>query len=172
MKQLWMLAVPLALAVSPLSAARPDVDVKAEYLFKLASFVRWPDAVPDGDAFKICISGRADITGALTALSRDQLVGGKRVAVQQLAAEQAADGLGCRMLFIGSGARTARVMLKDTGPDAVLTVTDRAGGTRGGVIEFMVKNGKVRLAIDRRLAAAHRLELSSKLMDVAVEVKQ
>ncbi len=43
---------------------------------------------------------------------------------------------------------------------------------RGGVIEFMLDGGKVRLAVDRSEATSHKLELSSKLMDVAAEVRQ
>jgi hypothetical protein len=156
----------------PARGITPEAQVKAAYLFKLASFVRWPDATAGPDPFRICISGRGDIAGALTTLARDQLVAGKRIAVQQLAPEQADEAQRCQMLFVGRGAQTARAMLKGAEGNAVLTVTDRAGGTRGGVIEFMVENGKVRLAIDRRLATAHRLELSSKLMDVAAEVKK
>ena len=154
---------------TPLRSATPEVQVKAAYLFKLAAFVRWPS--PGPDAFRICVSGRADIAGTLSALTHDQQVGGKKVAVVQLAAAQAQEAPDCQMLFLGRGAETARAMLKATAGNPVLTVTDRTGGTHGGVIEFMDEGGKVRLAIDRSEASTHKLELSSKLMDVAAEVR-
>lgn len=172
MKRLAALLAPVLLAAAsgtPLPAATPEVQVKAAYLFKLAAFVRWPN--PGPDAFRICVSGRADIAGTLSSLTHDQQVGGKRVAVIQLAAAQAQDAPGCQMLFLGRGAETARALMKAAAGNPVLTVTDRTGGTHGGVIEFMDEGGKVRLAIDRSEANAHRLELSSKLMDVAAEVR-
>ena len=43
-------------------------------------------------------------------------------------------------------------------------------GTRGGVVDFVLRDGRVRLAIDRRAADVQHLELSSKLLDVAVTV--
>lgn len=154
---------------APLPAATPEAQVKAAYLFKLAAFVRWPGPAPD--AFRICVAGRADIAGSLTALTKGQRVDGKNIAIIQLAPAQAQDASGCQVLFVGRGAETARTMLKASAGNPVLTVTDRNGGTRGGVIEFMVAGGKVRLSIDRSEASAHKLELSSKLMDVAAEVR-
>jgi len=174
MKRLRAFFLPLmALAVSgaPLPAATPEVQVKAAYLFKLAAFVRWPDSAAAANPFRICVAGRTDIAGSLAALTRDQLVDGKRISVVMLGAGQAQDASGCQVLFLGRGAETARTMLKATAGGPVLTVTDRTGGTRGGVIEFMLESGKVRLSVDRSEANAHRLELSSKLMDAAAEVK-
>jgi len=52
----------------------------------------------------------------------------------------------------------------------VLTVGDRYNGTRGGVIDFVMRDGRVRLAISRSAAEDRHLELSSKLLDVAVVV--
>jgi hypothetical protein len=170
MRRLWSLLLPLLAFSGQLRAATPEVEVKATYLFKLAAFVRWPDALADGDPFRICVAGRTDIAGALTSLVRDQQVGGSRLAVVQLVAEQ--DARGCQMLFVGRGAATARSMVKATSGNPVLTITDRSGGTHGGIIEFVTASGKVRLAVDRGAAEARRLQLSSKLMDVAVEVKQ
>jgi len=171
MKRLWAFLFPLALLAGsgPLPAATPEVQVKAAYLFKLAAFVRWPGDAAAANPFTICVAGRADIAGSLATLTRDQQVDGKRVAVVALGAGQ--DAAGCQVLFLGRGAETARAMLKATAGGPVLTVTDRSGGTRGGVIEFMLERGKVRLSVDRGAANSHKLELSSKLMDAAAEVK-
>lgn len=50
----------------------------------------------------------------------------------------------------------------------MLTVCDRSGGTRGGVIEFVLRDGRVRFAVNRSLADRRRLELNAKLIEVAV----
>lgn len=156
---------------APAQAATPEVEVKAAYLFKLASFVRWPNPLAGDDPFRICVAGRPDIGGALGTMARNQQVSGRPVAVVQLAGTQAQQAQSCQILFVGRGPQTARTMLQATSGAPVLTVTDRSAGTRGGVIEFMLGGGKVRLAIDRGEANARKLELSSKLMDVAAEVR-
>ena len=50
----------------------------------------------------------------------------------------------------------------------MLTVCDRSNGTRGCVVEFVLRDGKVRFALDRARADRRRLELSAKLLAVAV----
>lgn len=169
MRRHWPILIALLGLAGQLQAATPEVQVKATYLYKLAAFVRWPTAVPEGSPFRICIAGRTDIAGALTTLVRGQQVDGSSFAVVQLAA--GGDARDCQMLFVGRGAETARSMMRATAGSPVLTVTDRSGGTRGGVVEFVTASGKVRLAVDRGAADARKLELSSKLMEVAVEVK-
>jgi hypothetical protein len=74
------------------------------------------------------------------------------------------------MLFVGRGAATTRALLAAVRGQPVLTVGDRNNGTAGGVIDFVMRDGRVRLAIDRGAAEGQHLELSSKLLDVAVKV--
>jgi len=168
------LALALSVAVLPVPAgavATPEAQVKAAYLYKLASFVRWPDsATPDG-RFRLCVSGRSDIASVLEELVRGHDVAGQAIDVQQLTSSQADLAKACQVLFLGRGADSARSLLAATNGLPVLTVSDRDNGTRGGVVEFLIREGRVRFAIDRRLASARGLELSSKLMDVAVTVR-
>jgi hypothetical protein len=74
------------------------------------------------------------------------------------------------VLFVGRGATAARAMLSAAHGQPVLTVGDRNNGTRGGVVDFVLRDGRVRLAIDRGAAEGQHLELSSKLLDVALTV--
>ena len=168
-------AVPLAPlgAVTdeePLKAEYSDAQIKADYLNKFAAFVRWPDPVPA--TFTICLSGRADIAAALTAMARDRQVGGHSVAVVQITPARARDAGHCQILYLGSGSEAEHAMVSATAGSPVLTVSDRDAGTSGGVIDFFDENGKLRFSIDREAASARRLELSSKLMDVAAQVKR
>jgi hypothetical protein len=166
----WALAILLAPFSVSASAASPEADVKAAYLYKLASFVRWPDEGRSGGAFNICVAGRGDIAGVLAQLVRGQRVAGHTVAVQQLTSAQAERARDCQMLFVGRGAAATRALLAAVRGQPVLTVGDRNNGTAGGVIDFVMRDGRVRLAIDRGAAEGQHLELSSKLLDVAVKV--
>jgi len=152
-------------------AATPEAEVKAAYLYKLASFVRWPANGGDG-SFKFCIAGRGDVAGVLQQLTRGQQVEGRALAVTELTAGQASEAKDCQVLFLGRGPDTARALLSATRGLPVLTVGDRNNGTPGGVVDFLIRNGHVRLAIDRGEADARHLALSSKLLDVAVAVDE
>ena len=156
---LWAFAAP---------AATPEAEVKAAYLYKLASFVRWPNANGVEGAFRICIAGRGDVAGVLGQLVRGQQVGGRPIAVEQLTGTQTDRAKDCQMLFLGRGSSSP--LFAATRGLPVLTVGDLNNGTRGGVIDFLLRDGRVRLAIDRGAADARHLELSSKLLDVAVTV--
>jgi hypothetical protein len=156
---------------APLSAATPEAQVKAAYLFKLASFVRWP-SMDGASPFRICVSGRADIAAVLHDLAANEAVGGRPIAVSQLGAGDTDQARGCAILFVGRGAETGRSLLSASAGAPVLTVSDRNGGTRGGAVEFVLRDGKVRFVIRRREAESRQLELSSKLLDSAVAVEQ
>ena len=158
-----------AVQPAPVRAATPEARVKAAYLYKMASFVRWP-AGAAGGAFRICIAGRQDIAGAVADLTGNQQVEGRPIAVTQLGARNAAEVRGCQILFLGRGGEQARNLLAAAGRAPVLTVTDRNNGSRGGAVEFVVQDGKVRFLIDRSEAESRALELSSKLLDVAAGV--
>ena len=163
---LAVLAIPWA---APALAVPSEAEVKAAYLYKLASFVRWPAGSGAG-AFRFCIAGRDDVVGVLQQLVRGQQVDGRPLAVEQVKAGSADVARGCQILFLGRGPDTARALLGATRGLPVLTVGDRNNGTQGGVVDFLIRDGHVRLAIDRGDAAARHLDLSSKLLNVAVAV--
>jgi hypothetical protein len=159
------------LALSPASApaATPEAEVKAAYLYKLASFVRWPDGSNFGGAFKVCVAGRSDVAGVLGELVRGQQVAGRPIAIEQVTTAQADRAKGCQVLFLGRGG--VQPLFAAARGLPVLIVGDRNNGTRGGVVDFLLRDGRVRLAIDRSVASAQHLELSSKLLDVAAVVE-
>jgi len=159
----------LGLVSSSALAATAEAEVKAAYLYKLASFVRWPGEGGSGSPFTICVAGRSDVASVLGQLVRGQQVAGRAVAVEQLAAAQSARARECAVLFVGRGAGSKAFFSAARGLP-VLTIGDRNNGTGGGVVDFMLRDGRVRLAIDRGAADRQHLELSSKLLDVAVVV--
>lgn len=166
----WVPAILLAASAAPAFAATPEAEVKAAYLYKLASFVRWPGEGGSDPTFRICISGRADIAGVLAQLVRGQQVAGRAVAVRQLTSAESSRARDCQVLFVGLGAATTRTLFAAVRGRPVLTIGDRNHGTSGGVIDFVLRDGRARLAIDRGMAHGQHLELSSKLLDVAVAV--
>lgn len=164
----------LALALSPWPAiAASEAQVKAAYLYKLASFVRWPASAFADDAapLRICVAGRADVHHAVEALARGQQASGRALAAALVEPTRAAAAADCQILFVGHSDAAARALLAQAGQRPVLTVTDRNAGTRGGIIEFVRAGGGIRFTIHRRAAEMRDLVLSSKLLAAAAAVE-
>jgi hypothetical protein len=158
----------LLLAPAPAAAATSEAQVKAAYIYKLASFVRWPDRAGPAREFRLCVSGRRDVEAVLRELVRGQRIDGQPITVLRLDGNGAEQAKSCKVLFVGHGGQASTSLLGATETSPVLTICDRSNGTRGCVIEFVMRGGKVRFALDRARADRRRLELSAKLVDVAV----
>lgn len=173
-RQAWrtlVLAGPgalLLLGPQPAAAATTEAQVKAAYIYKLASFARWPDGAGAAGEFRLCVNGRRDVLAVLQDLVRGQRIEGEPVSVLRLDGDGGEQAKSCRVLFVGHGGPDAANLLSATETSPVLTICDRSNGTRGCVIEFVMRDGKVRFSIDRARADRRRLELSAKLIDVAV----
>lgn len=143
--------------------------VKANFLYKFAPFVNWPpQAFAGGAPLQICIAGADPFGSALDTAVRDQRVNGRAIAVRRMQRVVGAEG--CQILFVGtSSAEPPGDMLRAVAGRPVLTVTDEQQRVAGGMIHFVVRNGRVRFTIDRAATTASGLEVSSKLLDLAVE---
>jgi YfiR/HmsC-like len=146
-----------------------EYQVKAAYLFNFLKFVEWPDdpaADPHGK-WVIGFVGDSPIGGELTRLVEGKNVLGRDLQVQKF---QATDNLrGCNILFISeSEQKRLPPILAELRGSSVLTVADMdnfIGG--GGMIQFMVEDARVRVAIDVGAASRAHLKVSSKLLLLA-----
>lgn len=148
---------------------RLDLAVKATFLYKLAPFVDWPpDVAPSSDnSFAICIVGDDPFGPTLDRAVAGQQIGGRPITVRRLAV--ATRNSGCRIAFIaGSRTQSVRDALKILRGSPVLTVTDET--PNGGVIDFVIDQGRVHFRIDDEAAADGGLAISSKLLSLAVAV--
>jgi hypothetical protein len=143
-------------------------DVEAAYLYNFAKFVRWPAAVSDSP-LKICVMGQDPFGAAL-----DEAVGQERIEGRRLAADRlTSDSVhGCSVLFI-SNSEEPRVdrILAQTASSPVLTVSDMPGFLEhGGMIQFLVKDDRVRFGVNLDAANRAGVTLSSQLLKVAASV--
>ena len=169
----------LALAVAGLSVPGParaqvsDREVKAAFLPRFARYVTWPaDALPAANApFTLCVIGRDPFGGAIDEAARSQSVDGRRIAVRHMGSLAGAGA--CNIAFVGGGdAMAVGAMLSALGKRSILTVTDQRQGDSRGVIHFVIRDGRVRFMIDEAKAAERRLSISSRLLALAVGVRQ
>ena len=152
------------------SAQAPEYDLKAVFLFNFAKFVEWPESAFAGERapLSICVYGQDPFGPTLDAVVQGERVGERSLLVQR---PDSLDDLGeCHVLFVARSekGRLGEVMEQVKG-EPVLTVSDTDGFLRaGGIINFILEGSKVRVLIDQEAAERSGLEISSKLMRLAV----
>lgn len=170
----WMLAfVAAAGFCAPASAQPTETDIKAAFLPRFARYVTWPDfAVPGGsDPFVLCVIGNDPFGSALDLAARSQSVNGRRIIVRKL--DSVASAAQCQIAYVsGNDDQPAAQVLAALRSLPVLTVTDSKGDGSRGVIHFAVVHGRVRFYIDEVQADARGLTISSRLLALAISVKQ
>ena len=159
-------AMLLCLSV-PAFGQPTDTAVKAAFLPRFARYVNWPaSAMPKGsDPFVLCVMGSDPFGTMLDDAARSQTVDGRRVVVRRLKSTAGADG--CEIAFLGSS-QFVGIM----GNRPVLTVTNTATSNQREIIHFVIARGRVRFFIDQAKATQRGLEISSRLLALAVGVRQ
>jgi hypothetical protein len=180
-KPAYLLALLLACMTSeslarPVPSAQPAVSleyaVKATYLYKLAPFVNWPptEFTTATEPFRICVVGDDPFDDFL-----DKAVAGRRFGAHPFEVRRL-DALtpevDCQIAFISHLApEGVRHALDAVSGKPVLTVTDSATADQGGIVQFVIRDGRVAFEIDTSAAARNHLTISSKLLHLAVAVK-
>jgi hypothetical protein len=171
LRVLRALIAAAALALSAPALTQPtDVAVKAAFLPRFAKYVTWPPAaMPKGsDPFVLCEVGGDPFGAQLDDAAKSQTVDGRRIVVRRM--ETATTINGCHIVYVG-GSRAGQIMGL-IGARPMLTVTDEANGGQRGIIHFAVVSGRVRFYIDQASAARRGMQISSRLLALAVGVRQ
>lgn len=160
--------------------------VKAAILFNFAKFVTWPDGVFAGDgangSIVIGVVNDKEFAEVVKQTVAGKKVGERAVEVRVIAgasekAESVAAQIGrCQIVYVGAMSierwRAVHAALEATGSPAVLTVgDDDAFAERGGMIEFVLLDGKITLQVNRDAAEASKLKISANLLKLATIVK-
>lgn len=172
---LALVALGVALLPGRASAAEESVEyaVKAAFLYKFGSFVEWPATAFASPAspFQLCVVGEDPFGAALDKAVSGQQIARRPVEVRRL--KTVKPDSGCHIMYLAASEtqRLAQITEALRG-SSVLTVSDgRSPGAATGIINFVIKDDRVRFDIDDEAAAQNRLAISSKLLGVALSVK-
>jgi hypothetical protein len=160
-------------AAAPARAQPSEAAVKAAFLPKFARYVSWPPAAqPGGRApFQLCVIGRDPFGRMLDTAASTELVDGHGVSVRRLPSLEGAGS--CHVAFVqGQSAQETSRLLAGLAARPTLTVTDGRAGPQRGIIHFAVVGGRVRFYIDQAAASDRGLSISSRLLALAVGVRQ
>lgn len=168
---LRLLPAALALLASPATAVAPpsEAAVKAAFLTKFPAYVAWPASARPrpGAPLHICLVGGDPFGRLIDEAARGQQVDGHPLQVRRLAAPGQAGG--CHVAFVQGSSPN---LLQGLRGKPMLTVTDARGGARGGMIHFVVHQGRVRFNIDEAQAARSGVGISSRLLGIALTVRR
>lgn len=151
-----------------------EYQVEAAYLYNFGHFVEWSAKGTNGQtsAFTICVLGEDPFGQALDATLAGETIGNQRLAARRISSPQMSGD--CQILFISSseGDRLNRI-IEALDKSAVLTVSDIPEfSQRGGMIQFVLVEKKIRFEVNLSATQRAGLTLSSELLKVATVVRE
>jgi hypothetical protein len=161
---LWL---ALALGLPPVLAQDVPLEyqVKAAYLYNFVKFVQWPDAAGAGPLI-ICLAGRNPFGTVLAETIRDETVADRTLTSRVILEPEP----GCHVLFIPEGAPATYLRVARDTPTLTVGETDDFLD-QGGVINFVKEGRNVRFAISNGAAEHAGLQVSSRLLRLAVNAR-
>jgi hypothetical protein len=151
-----------------------EYQVKAAFLYNFAKFVEWPPQAFKGPADPIVIGvlGKNPFGDSLAGAVAGKTWGARGFQVREIATAQQAAG--CQIVFISSSERKRlAALLSGIGNAAVLTVGETDNFTAaGGIVNFKIEAGSVRLQINVEAARKQQLHISAKLLSLAEIVEK
>jgi len=166
----WGLLVVLgsALMCAPEAGAQAALEnsVKANYLVRITAFVNWPgSAFARADApIVICVLGSDPFGPILDRAADGQTAHGRSITIRRPQSMAAAGG--CHVLYLGAD------IGEQSAPFGALVVTDANVTTARGALHFVVSDGRVRFHIDLRATGHQGLSLNSRLLNLALTVRE
>jgi hypothetical protein len=149
-----------------------ESEVKAAYLLNFLKFVDWPEEVSRDPQppWVLGVLGDTPVGEDLRQLAAGKSIRGRELEVKKFTGIEQLKN--CQILFIGSSEKKhVPAILAALRGASVLTVADVDHFVEsGGMIQFVIQDSRVRVAIDVGAASRGRLKVSSKLLSLAVAV--
>lgn len=143
--------------------------VKAAYIYNFVKFVQWKEQEAEGGPRPtvICVLGSDTIFNLLEGFSKRQSGGSQIIVKENL--DEITSASGCHLLFISrSEQQQLSSILKQLEGTDVLTVSDISEFIRyGGMIGFIMVDGRVKIEVNLRAVNKAGLKISAKLLEIA-----
>ena len=166
----WCLCVAVW---APLAHADDDLELelKAVFLGRFASYVQWPQQQQQPPVFHIAVVGAHPLGERLAALYADKRIQGKPVRIDTVAKVQ---DIGTpQLLFVASptvAARQAAIAYAQS--RGILTVSDSKGFAElGGVIQINFVAQNVQIKINHEAAVKTGLHIGAPLLSIATVLR-
>jgi hypothetical protein len=168
------IALGILLSAGARAQEANEYQLKAAFLYNFAKFVEWPPQAfkSSSDPIVIGVLGKSPFGDSLAAAVAGKEWGGRPFQVREISTAQQAAG--CQIVFISSSERKRlAALLSGIGNAAVLTVGEMDNFTAaGGMVNFKIDAGSVRLQINVEAARKQQLHISAKLLSLAEIVEK
>lgn len=157
---------PKLLPVAQEAESGSGYELKAAFLYNFIQYVTWPDTKENTGEFNLCLLGKNPFGVALQALQGKTALN-LPLKVKEL--RQVGEAQSCHLLFISASeqARLPDIVAALQG-GGVLTVSDTEGDAEAGVvINFVLRQNKLRFAINPDAAKSNGLRISAHLLRLA-----
>jgi len=165
----FFLLVPLWTGASHAATAATEDEVRAAFLFQLAQYVNWPaDAGrPANAALRFCVLGQDQLTATLEPTVRKKLIQGRAVSVRRVAEHSQFSE--CDLAFIGfQSEKQVKATLAAAHFPGVLIVGEMEHFAQmGGMVNLVIRSGRVAFEINTAAAEKEHLEFRSQLLRFA-----
>lgn len=169
-----LLFVLLPLICSATHAYADNVEleyrVKSAFLYNFTKFIEWPVSETTRSDFVMCVAGNSQFYDKLI-----ETVGNKKnnsSPIRFSFIQHPSEARNCELVFLGFADRERLGdWLDSMSGVAVLTVSDEQDFIDfGGMIQFVIVDGKIRFDINQSAANSLRIKMSSKLLGLARNV--
>ena len=164
-----LLLLPLLSLQAQRVRVNPDTRMKAVFLINFTKYISWTtlDTVKN---FTIGVYGLDDILVPLRQMSKERASEGQKIMVERVSSIKEIEV--CDILFVPIDQSQAFHELRpDIPPQNILLVGESLGfATSDGAINFIKRDGKIKLEINRKALQAANLTASSHLLKLAVLV--
>jgi hypothetical protein len=148
-----------------------EYPIKAAFLVRFADYVDWPAAAfaSPSAPLVVCVVGEDPLGASLDKVAGNGQAHGRPIAIKRLKAAKGDSGCHIAFIAMADAARLGQ-QLEALHGAPVLTVTDVKSGA-SGIVNFVIKEERVRFDIDDEAAMQNGLTISSKLLALALNVR-
>ncbi len=141
---------------------------KAVFTINFIRYIGWPEAAKQGD-FVIGVIKNKEVSDWLRSLSKGKKFGYQNVVIKEF--KSPAEVTYCQVIYIPANvnlSKNASTIIDNLGDKNTLVVTEKEGATKfGSMINFVVRNNKLKFEIHKANASKNGLQISSKLGTMA-----
>ena len=143
---------------------------KAMLTLSFIRYLGWSDAARQGD-FVIGVLRDKELASWLTSQSQGKKFGFQDVVIKNF--KSVAEVEDCQVLYVSSNvsfSRNANTLLDKVGKDTLI-ITEEEGATTGGsMINFVIREDKLRFELHKRNAAISNIQFSQKLENMTAAI--
>ncbi len=169
LRYLFLVLLPLFSIQAQRLHVNPNTRMKAVFLINFTQYISWT-TLDTAKIFNIGIYGLDEILLPLRQMSRERKSSGQTIKVKRVSKIEEIET--CEILFVPvSQAEKFHTLRPDIPPENILIVGESLGfATSDGSINFIKRDGKIKLEINRKALEKANLTASSHLLKLAILV--